>query len=420
VHICGRGAAGKQKVNGKDLTAWLAERKAARRAAEVLFRALGRRHLARFDDREPGRCQDRILTGLLHQARATRFGRDHDFRRIRTATDFRRLVPLRSRAELWRDYWEPAFPDLGGTTWPGPLPPAAAGPRPLDEVPRPVCLSAALHAAHRAALRTAVSLAVAALPRVRFSDGRFLVLHDDDPAAGIDPGRLTRERVPALLRPFTLTGFAADAPALAERAAAEVTCAVGPAEGLLALLERVEARTGKPFAEAWPLLRAVVYTSRSSGTRLRAALGPGVLALELFGRPEGVVAVEDPRYDLPRLLPDHGLYFEFVPVEELGLAQPRRLGLDELELGMPVELVLTSPAGLWACRTGRALCLEGRDPPLVRFLEGPAVATAEPPRRDAAVVSYPAQAPHRQSAGTPATLPGMFGHTLWSALVGPG
>jgi hypothetical protein len=406
------------KVNGKDLIAWLAERRAARRAAEVLFRALGRRHLARFDNREPPRCQDRILTGLLHQARTTRFGRDHDFRRIRTAADFRRLVPLRSRAELWRDYWEPTFPHLDGATWPGPLPPAACGSYSLDEVPRPVCLSPALHAAHRAALGTALALATTARPRVRFFDGRFLVLHEDDPAAGIDPGRLTRQRVPALLRPFTLTGFAADAPALAERAALEVTCAIGPAESLLALFERVGARTGKPLAEAWPRLRAVVYTCRSCGEQLRRALWPDVLALELFGRPEGAVAIEDPRFELPRLLPDHGLYFEFVPIEELGSPQPRRLGLGELELGMPVELVLTSPAGLWACRSGWALCLERRDPPLVRFLESPA--PAEQPRRDAAVVSFPAQAPHRQSACTPATLPGMFGHTLWSTLVGRG
>jgi hypothetical protein len=379
------------KVNSKDITAWLAERKAARRAAEVLFRALGRRHLARFDSGQPVRCQERILSGLVHQAHATRFGRDHDFRRIRTSADFRRLVPLRSHAELGRDY------------------------------PLPVCQSPTVHAAHRAVLRTATALAAAARPRDRFLDGRILVLHDDGPAGGPDPGRLSRERVPSLLRPFTLTGFAADAPALAERAAQEVTCAVGPAEGLLALIERVGARTGKPLAQAWPLLRAVVYTSGPAATRLRSTLGPAALALELFGRPEGALAIEDPRYGLPRLMPDHGVYFEFVPIEELGTPQPRRLGLGELELGMPVECALTSPAGLWACRTGWALCLERRDPPLVRFLESPApAAAAEPLRHDDAVVSYPAQAPHRQNAGTPAALPGMFGHTLWSALAGRG
>jgi hypothetical protein len=379
------------KVNSKDMTAWLADRKAARRAAEVLFRALSRRHLARFDAGDPVRCQDRILSGLVHQARATRFGREHDFRRIRTSSDFRRLVPLRTYADLQRDY------------------------------PLAVSQSPAVHATHRAVLRTASALAAGARPRDRFLDGRFLVLHQDDPAAGLDPGRLNRERVPSLLRPFALTGFSADAPALAERAAHEVTCAVGPAEGLLALIERVGARTGKSLAQAWPLLRAVVYSSSPAASRLRSALGPDVLPLELFGRPEGALAIEDPRHGLPRLLPDHGAYFEFVPIEELGTPQPRRLGLGELELGMPVECALTSPAGLWACRTGWALCLEQRDPPLVRFLECPApVAPAEPPRRDGAVVSYPAQAPHRQSAGTPAALPGMFGHSLWSALAGRG
>ena len=90
-----------------------------RRGAEVLLRDLGRRHLAVYNRDSAERCQLRTLLGLLHTARKTTFGRAHDFRRIRTVADFRRLVPVRTWADLWREYWQPRFPRLDGVTWPG-------------------------------------------------------------------------------------------------------------------------------------------------------------------------------------------------------------------------------------------------------------------------------------------------------------
>src|SRR5262249_6525544 len=127
---------------------------------EAFLRASSRRLVTRFDRTDPTRSQLRVLLGLLHQARATRFGIAHDFRRIRTAADYRRLVPLTTRARLWRDAWESALPHVAGATWPAP--PAAA-----------------LRAATAAALRTALALALHARPRARLLDGRIVWLGDD-------------------------------------------------------------------------------------------------------------------------------------------------------------------------------------------------------------------------------------------------
>jgi hypothetical protein len=390
----------------------LVETALARRAAEVVFRASSRLHLARFDQSAPARCQVRILLGLLHQAQRTPFGREHDFRRIRTVTDYRRLVPI-------------------------------------AESPRGAGLPAALHASHRAGLRTTLALAGHARPRAPLFAGPLLLLHEE--ASGM--------RVPALVRPYTLAAGAADPAAVARRCAAEaVTCLAGPAERLVSLLEQLRALTGKGAGEVWPGLTTVLYSSASAGTtqELRAALGPGVRMLEMVWGPEGMLAVEDPRYGCLRLLHDHGLYFEFLPLPSLALqacgpslarracgpsltrracgpsltrranssGEALRLGLDEAEVGVPYELALTSPAGWWSCRTGRTLCLERRDPPLVRFLQTPvpaaAVHEAARPRGDKAALTFPVQPPHRQSAGTAAALPESFAHSPWSALAGRG
>src|SRR5205807_6780563 len=101
---------------------WLAETRLARSVADTIFRGRARSRILELDQHAFVRSQTRTLLGLVHRAHKTRFGRDHDFPRIRTASDFQRLVPLRTPAELWREYWQPAFPNLAGATWPGPIP----------------------------------------------------------------------------------------------------------------------------------------------------------------------------------------------------------------------------------------------------------------------------------------------------------
>jgi hypothetical protein len=165
----------------------LLNRAPLRRVREVVFAAACRLHLVRLDRTRADRSQLRALSGLVHRARGTRFGRDHDLARVRTAEDFRRLVPLRSPAAL------------------------ARAETPAD--------AAALAACHRRALRTAFALLHAAAPRTPLLAGR------------VSCGRA--DHLPTLARP----SLTADAP---------LTCAVEPARLCLgpaqvALLSRPEA-----------------------------------------------------------------------------------------------------------------------------------------------------------------------------------
>src|SRR5205085_11537764 len=90
---------------------WLADTRLARCVVDTRCRGKASQRVTDLDHQSVARCQTKTLLGLVHKAHTTRFGREHDFRRIRNARDFRRLVPLRTPAELWRDYWQPAFPN---------------------------------------------------------------------------------------------------------------------------------------------------------------------------------------------------------------------------------------------------------------------------------------------------------------------
>ncbi len=388
-------------MNWDSLQRWVTTRSLVRRMAEAVLAAAGRRHLAQLDRLAPSRCQRRILFGLINKAQATRFGRDHDFRRIRSIADYRRVVPLRSRAELWREYGE----DCWG----------------LQGIAAQVRFSLqALSRCHRSALRTALALAVQARPRVQLLSGALLFVTDEGPSNRTD-------RLPALLRPYTIAGAETEAERFADL---PVTGLFGPAERLLMLMEQIKQVRGKRcLRDIWPRLSVLCYTRRPldmPAQRMRMEAGEDALLLEMVGRAEGPIALEDPLHGLLRLLFDHGVYFEFVPPDQSGEPRCPRFGIEEIELGVPYELALTSPAGLWSCRSGRTVCLERRTPPLLRVVETairqPTEADLRRPARrtDLVLSTIPEPEPHPQSAGSAEAPPESAFHSPWSAVADRG
>ncbi|SUS07856.1 GH3 auxin-responsive promoter (fragment) [uncultured Defluviicoccus sp.] len=64
-----------------------------------------------------------------------------------------------------------------------------------------------------------------------------------------------------------------------------------------------------------------------------------------------------------RLVLDQGLFYEFIPVEELDSPNPTRHWIGTAETGVNYALVLTTCAGLWAYVIGDTVRLIDRDPP---------------------------------------------------------
>jgi hypothetical protein len=356
----------------------------------VVLAAQSRWHLTRLDQTAPARAQLRTLLGLVHRARSTLFGREHDFRRIRSVADFRRLVPLRTPIELWREYGQT------GQTWPG---------EDTDSN-----LSRELLTSHRRAVQTALALVLRVRPHSRLLAGPILWLREDGPCAA----ERCDGRFPGLIRNAVRRDFNGNSP----------TCLVGSAERIIDLLDRIDTVRGD---NAWPELAAVLYRRPDTGfdlEALRDRLPKSVVLLEMLDRPEGPVAIEDPRYGRMRLLSEHGVYFELVAAGTAGLLQPPRLGLDEASTGVVYEVAISSPGGVWACRSGLHVCFDQLSPPLFRVVPAPVtppVADASgsyvgaPTFRTDEPAPTPAQRSHRQNGGSPAAPPGSFVRTPWSA-----
>jgi hypothetical protein len=380
------------------------------RLIETVCRLRSQLDRSHLDIQSASRCQTRTLLGLIHRARFTSFGREHDFCRIRAPEDYRRLVPLRTLEELRRL----SAPGIGQPWREG----RSAGNPNGSPAPR-LTLAGPQRDAFRWAVRTGLALAISRkLPR-RLYSGRLLLAPPSLPAW---PDR------PLLLHPWglgeavssrKLFRLSAETDAWREMLRHEtITCLAGSVEGIVRIGQLV-LEEGKDLSSVWPDL-ALVFCLQEDGADpsplLAPLLGERVHLLRAVSCLEGLVALTDPRHRRLRLLTDHGLYFEFIPLEQRERVQPERRDLTGVESGRPYELVLTSPLGLWACRSDLVLTLAQVDPPLLASVEHkpllrPTAALTSPA---ALADAGPAAGGHPRTAGSPAKPPETFGHTPWS------
>jgi hypothetical protein len=367
-----------------------------RRAADAWFGRYARRRVRGLDRSCAAAVQQATLRSLVRKARDTRFGREHDFDGVRTVADYQARVPLRDYEAFWRDYWQPAFPSLQGVTWPGKVPYFALSSGTTSGVTKYIPVSRAMLASNRRAALSTLALFLAAHPGTPLFTGRIFFLGGSTDLRDLTPSHAPLHRGGVLggdlsgiaareagriLRPYTFPpldlGLVADwdrkVQLLAEHSAAlPVTAVTGVPSWLLVLFDRLRQVTGKDrIADVWPTLRLVVHggTKFDPYRRLFREVigGDAVRYVETYPASEGFLAAEDPRYEVLRLLPDNGLFFEFVPVEELGKDRPARHTVANLVPGVQYAVVLTTCAGLWSYVLGDTVCFERREPPLLRF-----------------------------------------------------
>jgi hypothetical protein len=325
---------------------------------------------------------------LVRRAQDTRFGRDHDFASIRSIEDYQQRVPLREYEAFWKTYWQPSFPRLCDVTWPGSIPYFALSSGTTSGTTKYIPVSREMVASNRRAGLSTLAMFAAAYPEARVFDGRIFFLGGSTDlqllAPGVRAGDLSGIgacEVSSFLRPYTfppldialLADWEKKLDLLAERSAAlPITVLTGIPSWMLVLFDRLKRVTGRRhIADIWPALRLVVH----GGTKFdpyqalfHNEIGSdAVRFLETYPCSEGFIAIEDPRFNLLRLLPDNGVFFEFVPVDELGKDRPTRHTTADLVPGVQYAVVLTTCAGLWSYVVGDTVCFERRDPPLLRF-----------------------------------------------------
>jgi hypothetical protein len=82
--------------------------------------------------------------------------------------------------------------------------------------------------------------------------------------------------------------------------------------------------------------------------QFKKLIGGDIHYLEMYNASEGFFAAQDiPGSEGMMLFLDHGIFYEFMPIEEYGKDEPRTIGLKDVEIGQHYAPVITTNGGLW-------------------------------------------------------------------------
>jgi hypothetical protein len=336
-----------------------------------LWRRFARNRARMLARTSPAGLQTEQLKKLVALARETRIGRDHAFGRIRTIADYQSAVPLRTCDEFMADYWREGFPHLVDVTWPGKIPLFATTSGTTSGAIKRVPITAQAVASFRRATLESYVWHLVRVPASKVLAGRSFVFGAPTSLSPLAPDvhegfitGITRARMPWYLRVHAFPpAKISDIPEFGDRADAiaavargfDVRAIAGMPSWLLVLFERLAGRLGvePKLRHIWPALGLVVHGGISLAPYASALdewlEGLDVDQREVYMASEGFLAIADrePGEGL-RLNLDMGMFFEFVPAEEVGSPNPRRFWIGNVEADVDYAVILTTCAGLWS------------------------------------------------------------------------
>lgn len=337
----------------------------------------------------PWAVQQAELLALVGKAAKTQFGRDHDFTSIKNVADFQARVPLRSYKDFWENYWRPAFPRLEDCTWPGTIPYFALTSGTTTGVNKYIPLSREMVDANMRAAWDIIFYHLLNRPTSRVLGGKTLMLGGStdlkEEAPGIYSGDLSgieANELPwwgrAYFFPPRELALHADWEQKIDRLARQsleedIRIISGMPNWLLLFFEKLaelRPEAGLRIVNYYPNLELLVHGGidfRPYAKRFSQLLeGSHAELREVYPASEAFIAVADRgQGEGLRLIIDNGVFYEFVPVEELDSPEPARHWLATVETGVNYAVVLSTCAGAWAYILGDTVRFVETDPPRI-------------------------------------------------------
>lgn len=137
-----------------------------------------------------------------------------------------------------------------------------------------------------------------------------------------------------------------------------VTSLAGVPSWMLVLIKRIlELKQADDLREIWPNLE-VYFHGGVSFTPYRELFerlinNDRIAYMQLYSASEGFFGIQDERVSNEMLLMlDYGIFYEFIPVSELGRENPRTCHLSEVQKDKDYAMLISTNAGLWRYQIG--------------------------------------------------------------------
>ena len=352
-----------------------------------IFRRYAQRRINQLDALDPVSTQEKLLLGMIRKSEGTKFGRDHNFSSIGNVNDYQRAVDLRTYEDFWLEYWKSSFPRLEQCSWPDTIPYFALTSGTTTGTTKYIPFTKEMMRANSRAGLDLLSFHVVSQADSTVCSGKTLMLGGssalNEVAPGIHSGDLSgivTQNIPAWVRPWSLPprhiGLMKDwekkINLLAELAVHQKISAISGVPSWLNLffarLAELKGMQDTDLRTLLPDLQLLIHGGVSFVPYRRQyerfLVKSSAEMREVYPASEGFIALADGSYEQGlRLCLDHGLFYEFVPADEIDQENSRRHWLQNFETDLNYALVVSSCAGLWSYIIGDTVRFVNRHPP---------------------------------------------------------
>lgn len=324
--------------------------------------------------------QDRILEQLVHKAKHTKFGEDHAFDEIKSYDDFKQRVPVKDYEGL-RPYVEMIIQGQADVLWPG-KPIYFAKTSGTTSGVKYIPLTRDSMPNHMNSARNAMLNYIAESKDSSVFDGKMIFLSGSPELTqkgGINTGRLSgivNHEIPSWLKGNQLPSYATNCieeweekleKIVDETLQNDMRLIGGIPPWVQMYYERLLERTGKSTVkELFPNYNLFMYGGvnfEPYRAQLESLIGASIPSIELYPASEGFIAYQVSQKERGLLLnTNSGIFFEFIPVDEVHNENPSRYKLDQVELEKDYALIINNNAGLWGYSIGDCVRFVSLDP----------------------------------------------------------
>jgi hypothetical protein len=334
----------------------------------------------------PNEVQFDLLRNLLNSAKNCEYGRKYDFKSVKTLEEFRTRIPVVDYDSI-KPHIERLMSGEQNIFWPTEIKWFAKSSGTTNDKSKFIPVSQeALEECHFKGGKDLLSIYCHNHPETLLFDGLGLAMGGSHQVAEINnmsyynvgdlsaiiiqnlPFWVEFRRTPNLSIAL-MDEWESKIEKMAEATIPHnVTSASGVPSWTLLLFRRVLEITGKSdLLQVWPNFELFIHGGvsflpyREQFEIILPSLK--INYLETYNASEGFFGIQDrDGADDMLLMLDYGIYYEFLPMDQVGLDNPRSLFLDEVETGINYAVVISTNGGLWRYMIGDTITFTSREP----------------------------------------------------------
>lgn len=317
-------------------------------------------------------AQEKELLKLIKKASHTIFGKKHEFSSIGSVKSFQEKVPSRNYDFLWQNFWKEKFPHLHDASWPGKIPFFAVSSGTSTGTTKYLPLTSEMTKSNRRAGLDILIHHVLNKPNSKLLSGKSLIIGGSTEfvrlSEGVYSGDLSGiayKTLPLWAKPFAfppkeiamLSDWEKKIEGMAKACLKnKITSLSGVPSWMLIFLDsfsQYAPHYDGTIKSIFPDLELIIYGGVNFAPYqeqfMKRLSGLSVDLREVYPASEGFIAIADRGVgEGLRLIADNGIFFEFIPLEELSNENPTRHWIKNIELNQNYAIVLSTNAGLFS------------------------------------------------------------------------